>query len=322
MKRELISFVIPCYNSEKTLQSVIEELADVMKDSMSDYDYEVIMVNDGSKDHTFDVIEKICSSFKNTKGIDMAKNFGQHAALMAGFRNVSGDKVICLDDDGQMPLESIPELVRVCDSGYDVAFGRYEHKQHSFFKNIGSNINQLMCRVLLEKPDEIEMNSFWCAQRFIIDEMVNYTGAYPYLAGLMLRATRNFANVDVKHRARQEGDTGYSFKKLVALWMNGFTAFSIKPLRAATWCGFGCSVLGFIFMIVAIVRKFINPDVLLGYSSLLALILFIGGMLMLMLGIIGEYVGRIYICINRSPQYVIKKVVSGETDNDEAMKKT
>lgn len=315
MSGKLLSFVIPCYNSEKTIEAVTEELADVMRTMMSDYTYEIIMVNDGSKDGTFDKIKKICKSSSCAKGINFSKNFGQHAALMAGFRVVSGDMVICLDDDGQMPLESIPELVHTTESGYDAVFGRYARKKHSFFENIGSRLNQYMCHVLLEKPDDLDMNSFWCAKRFVTDEMIKYEGAYPYLAGLILRVTRNFANVDVVHRSRSEGKTGYTLTKLVSLWMNGFTAFSVKPLRAATWCGFLCSVIGFVFGLVTIIRKLINPDVLLGYSSLLSVLLFIGGMLMLMLGIIGEYVGRIYICLNRSPQYVIKDVVSSKADD-------
>lgn len=310
-----ISFVIPCYYSEKTLEKVVNELIDVMNNNMSTYDYEIIMVNDGSKDSTFDIIKNICAKLNNAKGINFSKNFGQHAALMAGFRISVGDMVVCLDDDGQMPLESIPELVHTTELGYDVVFGRYNHKQHSVFKNIGSKINKYMCQILLEQPENIDMNSFWCAKKFIIDEMTNYKGAYPYLAGLMLRATRNFANIDVNHRSRSEGQTGYSLKKLVSLWMNGFTAFSIKPLRIATFIGFICSVIGFIYGLFTIIRKIINPDIVLGYSSILTSIMFIGGIIMLMLGMIGEYIGRIYICINNSPQYVIKDIIESNPDN-------
>lgn len=310
-----ISFVIPCYYSEKTLVSVVEELLHVMSESMKGYSYEVIMINDGSKDKTFDVIKQLCCKYGNMKGINFSRNFGQHAALMAGFRESEGELVICLDDDGQMPLESIPDMVHTTESGYDVTFGRYEKKMHSGIKNTGSRINQYMCRTLLEKPDDIEMNSFWCAKKFVIDEMIKYGGAYPYIAGLMLRVTRNMTNIDVKHRSRQEGQTGYSLKKLFALWMNGFTAFSIKPLRIATFLGMICSVIGFIYGIVTVLRKIINPDILLGYSSLVTIIMFIGGIIMLMLGMIGEYIGRIYICINNSPQYVIKDVVRSKTDN-------
>ena len=308
-----ISFVIPCYRSGKTLPVVIDELTNEMN-KIKDYQYEVICVNDASPDNTFEVIKELCAKNENMVGIDLAKNFGQHSAIMAGLNCAWGDIIISLDDDGQMPLESIPSLISKIEQGVDVVFGRYINKKHSRFRNLGSLVNDKMCSVLLEKPKELYVSSFWGMKKFVAQEMIKYEGAYPYLLGLILRVTRNIDNIDVEHRERSDGQTGYSLLKLLSLWMNGFTAFSVKPLRLATIFGVLSSMTGFIYGIVMIIRKIINPNILLGYSSLLVVNLFLGGMLMFILGIVGEYIGRIYICINNSPQYVVRRVVGVRTE--------
>lgn len=302
-----ISFVIPCYRSERTVEAVVAEIKQVLS-QRPEVDYEVVMVSDHSPDNVWDVIKRLHDADSNRiKGLELARNFGQHAALMAGYAHVTGDYVVSLDDDGQTPVEAIWPLVSKLESeGLDVVYGAYPVKRHSGFRNLGSRINDWMACWLLDKPRGLKVTSFFVARRFVIDEMLKYAGPFPYVIGLVLRATRKIANVPVEHRDRAEGVSGYTFAKLLGLWMNGFTAFSVKPLRLASFAGVLCSLLGFGFGVWAIVNKlFINPDAPLGYSSLMAAVLFIGGMLMLVLGLIGEYVGRIYICINQSPQYVV-----------------
>ena len=162
---------------------------------------------------------------------------------------------------------------------------------------------------MLDKPRDLYVSSYFAAKRYIVDDMIRYENSYPYVIGLVLRATKNIVNVDVNHRSRTVGSSGYTLKKLLGLWMNGFTSFSVKPLRIAT-CG-GCisAFAGFIYGIVVIVQKFVLPDRVLGFSSLMSAIVFFCGMIMLMLGLIGEYIGRIYISMNNSPQYVIKQII-------------
>ena len=168
------------------------------------------------------------------------------------------------------------------------------------------------------KGDNRKGSSYFVAKRFLIDEMVKYKNAYPYLAGLVLRSTRNISVVNVEHRSRIEGQSGYSITKLLALWLNGFTAFSIKPLKLGTYCGFFLASLGFIFALITIIRKlFITPMMEAGWSSIISIMLVIGGMVLIMLGLMGEYIGRIYICINKSPQYVIKDLVKKMDDKNE-----
>ena len=303
-----ISFVIPCYRSEKTLTGVIDEIKTTMVEI--GHEYEIILVNDCSPDNTFELIKKLASENDNILGIDLAKNFGQHCALMAGMRHTNGDVVVCLDDDGQTPANEVGKLLGKLDEGYDVCYASYGKKQHSGFRNFGSKINELMTRIMLGKPKELQVSSYFAVKRFVVDDMLKYEHSYAYVIGLVLRATKNVANVEVNHRARTEGTSGYTLAKLFSLWFNGFTAFSIKPLRIATGIGCFCACSGFLYGIFTIVKKFIlGAAVEAGFSALMSVLVFIGGMIMLMLGLIGEYVGRIYICMNNSPQYVIREKV-------------
>ena len=304
-----LSFVIPCYRSEHTLGGVVGEIHEKMKERPS-LEYEIILVNDCSPDNVQGVIERLCAESASTvHGIELARNFGQHAAILAGYHYITGDVVYAVDDDGQTPIESTFALLDKLEEGFDIVWGAYEQKKHSLFRNFGSRVNGWMAEKLVGKPHGLQVTSFRAARRFVIDEAVRYDGAYPYLLGLLLRSTKRVANVAVEHRARKEGRSGYTLSKLVGLWMNGFTAFSVQPLRLATWGGFACSGFGFLAMLFVIVRKLLNPHVALGYSSLMAVILFVGGVQMMMTGMLGEYIGRIYICQNKAPQFVIRKKI-------------
>lgn len=310
-----VSFVIPCYRSEKTLPGVIAEIETKMN-TMDSYTYEIILVNDCSPDNTIGTIRELCNTHAEIKGIGFAKNFGQHSALMAGLRHASGDIVVCLDDDGQTPADEVDKLLAKLEEGYDAVYAKYEHKQHSTFRNLGSKVNELMTRVMLGKPKELFISSYFAVQRFVVDDMIRYENSYPYVIGLVLRATKSITNVTVTHREREEGTSGYTLKKLLGLWFNGFTAFSVKPLRIATAVGGFCACMGFLYGIYTIIKRFINPDVPMGFSSTMAAIVFFGGMIMLMLGMIGEYIGRIYISLNNSPQYVIKEKINIDKENE------
>lgn len=309
--KQLISFVIPCYRSAESLPGVVKEVERTMS-AFNQYEYEMILVNDCSPDNTFAVIQSLCREHDNITGVNLARNFGQHAALMAGFRQVKGDIVVCLDDDGQTPADEVGKLLDKINEGADVVYAKYGHKQHSWFRNFGSKINELMTRFMLGKSKELYLSSYFAARRFIIDEITRYENSYPYVIGLVLRTTKNIVNVEVSHREREIGASGYTLGKLLGLWFNGFIGFSVKPLRVATVFGGSIAVIGFLYAIYIIIRKLVDPNVVLGFSSLMSAQLVIGGMMMLMLGLIGEYIGRIYISMNNSPQYVIKEIVTGE----------
>lgn len=312
---KLVSFVIPCYRSAQTIGRVVEEIDTTMK-ALDAYDYEIVLVNDCSPDDTFEAIRALCAQRRDICGINLSANFGQHAALMAGFRYANGNIVICLDDDGQTPASEVGRLLSKIEEGYDVVYAKYTQKRHSGFRNFGSRINEIMTRVMLGKPKELYLSSYFAARRYVVDEMLRYTNPYPYVIGLVLRTTKNITNVEVTHREREVGTSGYTIGKLLGLWFNGFTAFSIKPLRIATALGCMTACAGFLYGIYTVIKKFVNPEVPIGFSAIMAVLVFLGGMIMLMLGMIGEYIGRVYISLNNSPQYVIRECINADQDTD------
>ncbi len=313
----LLSFIIPCYRSEKTIIAVVEEIKETME-ILPEYEWELILVNDCSPDDTLSVLKSIAESDTRVTVIDFARNFGQHSALMAGLRQAKGEYVVCLDDDGQTPADQVDRLLNALEEGADVAYARYNHKKHSAFRNFGSHVNEMMARFMLGKPKTLQVSSYFAAKRYIVNDMIRYENSYPYVIGLVLRSTNNIVNVDVDHRSREIGNSGYTLKKLLGLWMNGFTSFSVKPLRMATVMGVMAAIAGFIYGIVIIIQHFVLPDRVQGFASIMAVLIFFGGMMMIMLGLIGEYVGRIYISLNNSPQYVIKEIYNkGVSDGEE-----
>ncbi len=303
---EKISFIIPCYSSEKTLPSVIDEIKSTMSAMADKYEFNIFLVNDSSPDHTADVIKGLCETDDRIHGISFARNFGQHAALMAGFRYSDGDICVALDDDGQTPANQVSRLLDKLDEGYDAVYARYDHKKHSGFRNFGSRVNDHMLRVMLDKPKDLYVSSYFAVRRFVVEDMIRYENSYPYVIGLVLRSTGRIANVDIDHRERSVGSSGYTLKKLLGLWFNGFTAFSVKPLRIATFVGGISAVMGLLYGVYVIIRRLLFPAVVLGYAATMSAIVFFGGMILLTLGLIGEYIGRIYISMNNSPQYVIR----------------
>lgn len=302
-----ISFVIPCYRSERTIETVVAEIRDTVSTRGQDFDYEVVLVNDCSPDNVWQVIQKLAAADPKVKGICLAKNFGQHSALMAGYGHATGDYIVSLDDDGQTPASETFKLVDKLEEGYDVVYGYYEHAAQHLFRRLGSWVNKKMAENIIGQPKSLKTTSFFIMRDFIAKEIVNYKHPFAYISGLVFRATKNLGNVQVNHRRRLEGRSGYTLAGLIGLWINGFTAFSVKPLRAATYLGLLCAIAGFAAGIFVVYQKLSHPEVPVGYSSILASIMFIGGMIMLLLGLIGEYVGRIYICMNQSPQYVIRE---------------
>ena len=304
-----ISFVIPCYGSEDTVSSVIKEIHEKMAEK-PEFDYEIITVNDCSPDRVIDVLKEIATTDKKVRILDLAVNGGKHAAMMAGFSVVTGDIIVNLDDDGQCPMDKLWDLVAPLDEGFDISIAKYGKKKQSTFKNFGSAMNSLMANILISKPKNLYLSNFSALKRFAVDEILKYKNPYPYIDGLFIRTTTKITNVEMEERSRLVGEGNYTFKKSISLWINGFTAFSVKPLRIADLLGVIIAILGFIFAIFTVVKKIINPDIAVGYSSLMSAILVVGGILMLLLGLMGEYIGRIYICLNNSPQYVIREKIN------------
>ena len=306
-QQELISFIIPCYASEGSVGLVIDELRDIVRQKPA-FDYQIIAVNDCSPDGVMDVLRKYAAADPKVIAVDLAKNGGRHNALMCGCHFAEGDYVVFIDDDQQCPADRLWDLMAPLTEGnYDVAIAKYPKKKQSGFKNFGSYVNDSVATWLLGKSRDPKFSNFSVMRKFVRDEIIKYTNPYPYMSGLMLRSTKRVCNVEMEERERTIGVGHYNFRRSFALWLNSFTAFSVKPLRIATTCGMLFAFLGALMVIYTVVHKLLVPTTAIGYSSLMAMLLFIGGMIMFMLGLIGEYIGRIYISLNNSPQFVIRQ---------------
>lgn len=308
-----VSFVIPCYRSEKTIGGVAAEIGSVMG-GLPGYDYEIVLVNDCSPDGTFAVLRALAENDARIRAVDLVKNFGQHAALMCGMRYARGDCVVCMDDDGQTPADEVGKLLEKLEEGYDVVYASYSDKQESGFRQFGSEVNRVMTELMLGKPRELELTSYFAASRLIVDEMLRYEHCYPYVMGLVLRSTRRICNVPVRHRARESGSSGYTLAKLLGLWMNGFTSFSVKPLRLFTFVGLTGLVVGLFWSLIIVIRYYTERMAPLGWSTTTALLLIIGGLILFGIGLVGEYVGRIFMCVNATPQYIVRECVTREEE--------
>lgn len=315
--KEKVSVVIPCYNSSKMIEKVVQSIMKTINER-KEYDYEIILVNDGSPDNTWEVISKLAEKNRIITAINFSKNFGQHNAMMAGYRQATGDYILGMDDDGENDPKVMFKLIDKLLEGYDCVVAEYEEKR-SLFRGLGTFINNFMAETMIDKPKEITLTSYYVVRRFVIDQVIKYNNAYPYIAGLLLQASKNWGKVQINRSERLEGKSGYNLKKLLLLWINGFTAFSVKPLRVATAFGMIFSGAGFLWGIMLVIKKLMGYNFKAGYTSVVACLVFFFGIIMIMLGIIGEYIGRIYISINNAPQYVIKEIrqynsLSGEND--------
>ena len=278
----------------------------------SGYDYEVIAVNDGSPDGVYGVLQELALHNPKIKVINLAKNMGKHAAVMAGYAYVNGEYIVNLDDDYQSPVDHLWELVAPVEADLcDVATAEYAEKKEARWKKIGSNFNMLITEIMLDKPKGLRMENLNVVKRFVVDEVIRYKNPYPFVEGLILGVTKRVITVPMEQRDRgDDKGTGFTFFKSLALFSNGLTNFSVKPLRIAMIAGLMFSILGFLYGVYIIINRFIHPELAAGWSSLMAVMLFSSGIIMLLLGVIGEYVGRIFICLNNAPQYVVRNTIN------------
>ena len=307
-----ISIVIPVYNGEKTIEGLTAQLIKNFDQS----GLEIILVNDGSKDNSHEV----CISLHNkhagiVKYIRLARNFGEHNAVMAGLNNARGDYAVIIDDDFQNPPEEINKLIDKAISGnHDVVYSYYERKYHSFFRNLGSSFNNIIANILLNKPRDLYLSSFKCVNRFMIQEITKYKGPFPYIDGLILRSTGSIGRVLVRHANRKGGRSGYTIRRLVRLWLNMFINFSVLPLRVSALLGFVFLCFGIIASAYIVIERIINPAVPVGITTVLVAILVFGGIELLILGLIGEYLGKLFLADNQTPQYVIRETFFNKTE--------
>ncbi|HEY4662911.1 MAG TPA: glycosyltransferase [Candidatus Humimicrobiaceae bacterium] len=300
----LLSIVIPVYNSVQTIQIVVEDIRETLSNKIN---FEVVLVNDGSKDDSHEKCRELSRKYSFVKFINLSKNFGQHNAILAGLHFVKGDYIISMDDDLQTPPEAIPKLINKIEEGYDVVYANYYYKCHNILRKIGSWTNDIMSYFLLKKPKNIKITNYFIIREYLIDEILNYTGPYPYLGGLILRSTDNIAMIKIAHEKREYGKSSYGFISLLKLWVNGFTNFSVKPLRISFFLGIIFSFIGFLFSLFILIKKLMDPGIILGWTSIIIAILVFSGVQLISVGLIGEYIGRIFLVQNKQPQYIIKE---------------
>lgn len=308
MEAPQLSLVVPVYNGAQTIAAVVEDIMKVF----AAYDYEIILVNDGSRDDT----ERVCRELADRCAgrliyLHLARNFSEHNAVLAGLNQSRGAYVCVLDDDGQNPPAEALRLYRhAVAGGFDTVYGHYQVKRHHWFRNLGSRFNDRVANIMLKKPPHLYLASFKVMNRFVVDEIIRYRGAFPYIDGLIFRTTQNISQLAVEHKERQEGQSGYTLKKLLSLWMNMFLNFSIAPLRLAAILGLVTAIATVPLMLLIVVDKIFNPNLTLGVPTILVVMTFFAGVQLLNIGLVGEYLGRLFLDHSGMPQYVVRYAYS------------
>lgn len=300
-----VSLVIPVFNAEASITSLVSKLFDEIPGK---YETEIVLVNDYSSDNSHHECLALYHKFKGRiKYLSLARNFGEHNAVMAGLNKAEGDYIIIMDDDFQNPVSEVVKLIDYAAANdYDVVYTFYDEKKHNWWRNMGSSLNNYMATLLLKKPKALYLSSFKCMNRFLVNEVIKYELPYPYIDGLILRATADIGTLKVMHEKRQQGKSGYTFKKLIKLWSNMFTSFSVIPLRISIYVGLFFAVTGLLFGLYSILEHLMVPGLPPGFSLTITAIFTFAGIQLISLGMIGEYIGRIFLSQNKQPQYTIK----------------
>lgn len=304
----LVSIIIPCYRSEKTIGPVVEEIDRVFR-NQEGFDYELILVNDGSPDNTYSVIRQICGENSRVTGIDLSRNFGQSNARMAGVKYIHGEILITMDDDGQHPADGIFRLIDKIREGYDLVYARFPKKKHSMFKRFSSWLNGVIMTLLGQKENDLKLSTFAAYGPFAVKAIKNNNCPVPATGSYIRRISRRIGNVDMEHRERLAGKSNYSIRRMFLKWEKGLTGFSTKALAAVLRLGAMVTAGSFLFAFITFVRKLIHPKIQLGYTSLMIVILMCSGIIMMMLGVLGEYIGQVYMVLMRMPSFMIREEV-------------
>jgi len=302
-----LSFVIPVYNGSATIGTVVDRI----RRAFAAVDFEIVLINDGSRDDSERTCRQLTERFPGmVRYVHLARNFGEHSAVLAGLRYAQGRTIAVLDDDGQNPPEEVWKLWRhQLDRQFDAVYGRYREKRHHWFRNLGSWLNDRLATLMLKKPADLYLSSFKVLNRFLVDEVIRYRGPFPYIDGLIFRTTRNIGQIEVEHEERIAGRSGYTLRKLVRLWLNMFLGFSIAPLRLSVVLGLVTSFFSVLLLFGILVDKlWVNPNVPVGIPTVLTCIALFAGVQLVVLGMVGEYVGRIFLEQNGMPQYVVRYV--------------
>jgi len=298
-----LSIVVPVYRGADTVGELVEKLSEELR---AYYDLEIVLVDDKSPDHSAEVMRELAARFPWVVCVFLSRNFGEHNAVLAGLNHARGDFIVTMDDDLQNPPYEVKRLVDELDRGYDVVYSRYEVKRHSLFRNFGSWLNDRVANVMLGKPKGLYLCSFRAMNRFVVNEVIRFDGPFPYIDGLILRATRNIGVLTVEHHERKVGRSGYTLMKLIRLWANMFTSFSILPLRATSVFGLVVAALGVLLALLFAFERLVHPELPMGWASIMVAVMVLSGVQLFSLGMLGEYLGRLFLKVGGEPQFVVR----------------
>jgi glycosyltransferase involved in cell wall biosynthesis len=301
-----LSVCIPVYNGADTIAPLVVEVGQVLGDS--GFSLEIVLVNDGSTDNSHEVCTRLAAQYPGVIYIALRKNAGEHNAVMCALNYCTGDYAAIIDDDFQNPPSEIIKLLDVATRGYDVVYSKYHTKKHHVLRNMGSAFNDIFATWLLRKPRHLYLSSFKVINRPLINEIIKYKGPFPYVDGLVLRATDSITSVFVDHSARAQGKSNYTLGRLFALWMNMFINFSIRPLRVISLIGLGTSAISFLLGVLFLIDRIGNQNTPPGWATTILLILFLGGVQTFSIGVIGEYIGKNYLDRNGTPQWTVREI--------------
>ena len=318
----MISIIIPVFNSENTIEILVNNIVQTLGEN---YKFEIILINDSSKDNTEEKCKKLVEKYMSVVLYSLAKNFGEHNAVMAGLNKCSGDYAIIMDDDLQHSADSLLELIKFGmkeKNNFDVVYTYFDKMKYNFFRNFGRKFNDLIANLLLDKPKFLYLSSFKLINRFLITEIIKYRSPFTYIDGIILGITNKIGRIKVVHDQRSHGKSGYTIRKLLQVWSSMFTGFSVVPLRLSLILGSMLSILGFIFALLTFIERIIDNTVPSGYATIIITVTIFAGAILIALGLLGEYVGRIFVSLNQKPQFIIRNVWSNkEKSSDEKLEK-
>ncbi|WP_019990774.1 glycosyltransferase family 2 protein [Rudanella lutea] len=300
----VLSVVIPVYNSQETLEPLVEKL----QDCLSAISFEVVLVNDGSRDNSEAVVYRLAERYTNVQGLSLRRNFGEFNAVLCGLTYARGDYAVLIDDDFQNPPEAILTLLERAQSGhYDVVYSRYAQKKHAWFRNAGSSLLNYLTTYLLDKPKSLYLSSFKLINRAVVQEIVSYTGPFPYIDALIFRVTRNVTSVEVPHHPRQSGASNYTLSKLVALFLNVLFGFSTVPLRLFAGLGLGLFGLSLLLGLGLLLGSSLHWFSVSGWVLVAWVVLLLAGLQMVFLAVMSEYLGKLFLAQSGLKPFVVKE---------------